>query len=183
MKVRLGSLVAAGLVPLLASCGPAIRSGMHSAPGAALDGDLTFLWDQESDRAYGDPRLEGNRFFEDRLHEAIEWELALRGIHWTDSATPTLRVHHHLSLTDHRWQEEIAEEGGYTRTEEFTAEEGSVMVHILDAMTGKEVLVGWALADVDAAIADPDAMRSWVYALVGRMFEPWPGADRLADEP
>jgi hypothetical protein len=181
MKTRYLSLLVAVLIPVLGSCAPAIRSGAHSAPNARLQEGLTFVWDQESDRAYGDPRLEGNRFFEDRLHEAIEWELALRGIHPTESGDPDLRVHHHLSLTDREWQEEFAEEGGYSRTETFTAEEGSVMVHILDAATGKEVWVGWALADVDAAIESPDAMRFWVYALVGEMFERWPEAERFAE--
>jgi hypothetical protein len=163
---------------LLASCAPAIRSGTHQAPDGPPAGGLTFAWDQESDRAYGDPRLEGNRFFEDRLHEAIEWELALRGIHPTESAAPDLRVHHHLSLADHQWEQEIAEEGGYARTEVFTAKEASVVVHIVDAKSGKDVWVGWAQADVDAAIANPDTMRSWVYALVGSMFGRWSQAER-----
>ena len=183
MQARHRSIAAAGLVFVLAACGPTIRSGMRRAPDAQLGGGLTFVWDQESDRVYGDVRLEGNRFFEDRLHEAVEWELALRGIHRTDAATGDLRVHHHLSLTDHTWEEEIAEEGGYTRTELLTAEEGSVVVHVVDAATGKDIWVGWAEAAVDVAFTDPDSMRSWVYALVGEMFDGWPEAQRAAGGP
>jgi len=179
---KLRMFVLAGAGSLLAACAPAIRSGTHQgAEGPPAEG-LTFVWDQESDRAHGDPRLEGNRFFEDRLHEAIEWELGLRAIHRIDSGTPDLRVHHHLSLAEHEWEQEIVEEGGYQRTEIFTAQEGSVVVHVVDASTGKDVWVGWAQADVDAAIANPDTMRSWVYALVGEMFERWPEADRSEDE-
>ena len=181
MKATRRFLPLAALTFGLGACGPAIQHGAQRAPDASLDGGRTFAWDQESDHAFGDRRLEGNRFFEDRLHEAIEWELALRGIHRAERSAPDLRVHHHLSLTDREWQEEIAQEGGFSRLETFNAEEGGVIVHILDAQTGKEVWVGWARADVDAAITDPEAMRSWVYALIGEMFEPWPEAERFAE--
>jgi hypothetical protein len=169
------------LLLTLGACGPAIQSGARRAPGAQLEIGRTFVFDDEFDRAHGDPRLEGNRFFEARLHEAIEWELALRGIHRTDSSDPDLRVHHHLSLTDRQWEEEIRQEGGSSRFETFTAEEGSVMVHVLDAATGREVWAGWAQADVDVALGDPERMRTWVYAVVGEMFESWPQAERLVE--
>ena len=157
----------------LVSCGGAIRSGANPSPGVDVDRGSTFSWAQQEDRVVGDPRLEHNRFFEDRLHEAIEWEMSLRGIR-LESSSPDFSVHHHLSLADHEMLVEVIDESGYPGTTSYTYEEGSVVVHIEDAKTGESLWIGWAQANVETALHSPDNMRSWVYDLVGSMFKSWP---------
>jgi hypothetical protein len=157
----------------LASCGVPITSAGYVAPDASLAAYTTFAWNQAGDRVVGDRRLENNRFFEDRLHEAIEWELSLRGIRRSESS-PDLLVHHHLSLTDHELAQEVIDEAGLARTEVFAYEEGTVVVHLVDARTSRNVWLGWAQADVEPALASPQNMESWVYDLVEEMFDDWP---------
>jgi hypothetical protein len=172
-------LLTAALLPALASCGVVIRYASTATPDISPDSAMTFAWNQEEDRIYGDPRLRNNRFFEDRLHEAIEWELSLRGIHHDESA-PDLLVHHHLSLEDHAMLRQVTDEEGNTVTQAETYEAGTVMVHILDAKTQSNVWVAWAQADIEQALRSPENMRRWVYQLAGQMFKRWPVPQRAA---
>ena len=88
-------------------------------------------------------------------------------------------MHHHLTLVDHELAKEVIDESGYTTTEIYTYEEGTVVVHIEDAKTEEIFWLGWAQADVEQAIGSPENMRTWVYTIVGKMFEVWPVPERL----
>lgn len=178
MKVRMMSLLAGCLVLILSSCGMAMRYGSYAPPGAEIVG-RTFAWDQKTDTNTGDPRLWGNRFFEERLHEAIEWQLSLRGIHY-DESSPDFFVHHHLSLEDHEMAQEVVDASGYTTTELYLSEQGTVVVHLEDAKTKKYVWLGWAQADIAQALAGPEEMRKWVYDMAGQIFKGWPVPARVA---
>jgi hypothetical protein len=134
---------------------------------------LTFSWNQDRDLVIGDPRLANNQFFEDRLHDAVEWELSLRGFRRVDES-PDLLIHHHLSLADHEMVQEIIDQSGASSTEVYSFEEGTVVVHIVDTRAGGAFWVGMAQANIEPALAGPDAMRDWVYDVVGLMFNEWP---------
>jgi hypothetical protein len=162
----------------LSACGVVIRHGAFVAEDADLRSGITFAWNQVEDRAVGDPRLEGNRFFEERLHEAIEWQLSLRGIHY-DESSPDLLAHHHLSLADHELARPVTDDSGRSETEVYTYEQGTVVVHLVDVRTKRDVWIAWAEADIEMALRGPDNMRGWVYDLVGQMFEEWPVLARV----
>jgi hypothetical protein len=121
----------------------------------------------------GDPRLRNNQFFEERLHEAVEWELSLRGFRRVDS-DPYLLIHHHLSLVHHEMVDEIIEQEGYSSAEVYSVEEGTVAVHLVDARTGQTYWVAWGQANIEPALRGPDPMREWVYDVVAQMFRNWP---------
>jgi hypothetical protein len=178
--MRLRLLLTAALIPALASCGAVIRYASTAAPTIGADSGMTFAWNQEEDRIFGDPRLSGNRFFEDRLHEAIEWELSLRGI-YHDESSPDLLVHHHLALEDHPMLRQMTDDQGNTYTEADVYESGTVMVHVLNAKTQENVWVAWAQADIEQAMRGPENMRRWVYQLAGQMFKRWPVPARAAE--
>jgi hypothetical protein len=167
------SILTATLTFVLGACGAQIEAGSRFASASPPATPLTFAWNQEGDRTTGDVRLENNPFFEERLHEAVEWELSLRGIRRGDGP-PDLLIHHHLSLRDHALIAEVANEIGNTEEESYSYEEGAVVVHIVDARTGQDVWVGWGYASVEPALGGPDVMRSWVYGVVGKMFDTWP---------
>jgi hypothetical protein len=156
-----------------------MRYGHLAPPAQGAFAGSTFAWNQEDDRVAGDPRLLHNRFFEDRLHEAIEWQLALRGLRLVDrSASPDLLVHHHLSLDDHELAQEVIDESGYTRTEIMSYEQGMVVVHLTEASTKKNLWLAWAQADIDIALRSPENMRKWVYDVTAQLFKDWPEIQR-----
>ena len=174
-------LLVGGLALAVAACGVPIQSAGSFVGDASVEGYTTFAWNQEADLAMGDARLENNRVFEDRLHEAIEWELSLRGMR-LDESSPDLLVHHHLSLADHELVEEIVDESGYTETEVFRYEEGTVVVHLVDARTRENFWLGWAQANIEPALTGPERMQRWVYDVVREMFESWPVPGRTGRE-
>ena len=174
MRMRAGPVV--GLLPLLAACGVAVQSGATSTPDVPLESGLTFAWHQEGDRVLGDPRLADNRFFEESLHDAVEFELSLRGIHEDDSS-PDLLIHHHLSVSGHESEAEITGADGTRETQVIQFDEGSVVVHI-HYPDHREFWIGWAYADLEPALAGPDSMRGWVQRLVHQMFRTWPVPER-----
>ena len=175
--------LSAGLLFFVASCATPVTSGSYFDPTAFFSPDrgggqgVTFAWDQET--VIGDPRLANNEFFEERLHEAVEWELSLRGFR-RDDLFPRLLLHHHLTLADH----ELLLEGPDDPASEsigpttFVFEEGSVVVHLADLETGDDLWLGWAVANVEPALEGPDQMRTWVYRIVGEMFKDWPIPER-----
>jgi hypothetical protein len=171
----------AGVTAVFAGCSVPIQSGAHFASGREPGQETTFAWNDEADRTQGDVRLEDNAFFHARLHEAVEWELNLRGIRHSES-NPALLIHHHLSLADHEMEREVVDDAGVATSETEIYEGGSVVLHIVDAQTGDDVWVAWAQANIEPALTNPDAMRSWVYDLVGEMFDDWPVPERAVTE-
>jgi hypothetical protein len=169
------------LATAFAGCGVPVQSGAHFATGVQPPARTTFAWNDAADRTQGDVRLEDNALFHTLLHEAVEWELNLRGIRHTDS-NPALLIHHHLSLADHELETEVIDGEGYQSTETYVYEGGSVVLHIVDARTESDAWVAWAQANVEPALTSPAAMRRWVYDLVGKMFEDWPVPPRAVNE-
>jgi hypothetical protein len=165
----------------LTGCGVPVQSGAHFTSGWELPDRTTFAWNDEADRTQGDVRLEDNALFHATLHEAVEWELNLRGISHSESS-PALLIHHHFSLADHELEREVIDEAGYESSETVVYEGGSIVLHLVDARTGDDAWVAWAQANVEPALASPATMRSWVYDLVGEMFESWPMPPRAAQE-
>lgn len=175
-KVYMGFLLMVGLASLTA-CGVPIVSGAHFTDDWEPARQTTFAWADERDRTFGDSRLDGNEFFHAKLHETVDWELALRGIRYRET-DPDLLVHHHLSLSDHVFESEVVDEAGAVTTESDVYEGGSLVVHIVDARSGEDVWVGWGEANVEPAFASPAAMENWVHDLVGHMFKDWPAPAR-----
>jgi hypothetical protein len=164
-----------------AGCGVPIESGAHFASGWQPPPRTTFAWNDAADRTRGDVRLEDNALFHTLLHEAVEWELNLRGIRYAET-NPALLIHHHFSLADHVMENEVIDQEGNRSSETYVYEGGSVVLHIVDTRDASDAWVAWAQANVEPALTSPAAMRRWVYALVGQMFENWPLPPRAVDE-
>lgn len=176
MKAHRGVLLVIGLAALSA-CGVPIQSGAHFTENWAADRHATFAWRDERDRVVGDSRLVGNQFFHRRMHDAVEWELALRGIRYNED-DPDIMVHHHLSLADHSYETEVLDDSGEMMVQTETYEAGNLVIHMVDARNGDDLWISWGRANVEPALASPENMEGWVYDLVGQMFERWPVAER-----
>jgi hypothetical protein len=172
-------LVMAAAMPLLAACvSVPMRAGSDFEPGFDFTQYTSYTWDEPDQRPVGDPRLENNPFFMHRLHAAIHWELATRGIEY-DREGPALTVHHHAIV---RNQVEVyAAEPTAGRTSEYGEnteviqyEEGTFLVDISDARTGVIIWRGWAQLDLSRALDDPMEMRDQIDLAIGKMFETFP---------
>ncbi len=174
---RMGLLVS--LTVAVASCGVTVRGGADYRPDLDLAPYRTFSWGEPDELPTGDPRLDHNPFFVDRLHEAIENELSAHGIRRVESNADLL-VHHHASVRDRVQVYDLDRSAGYDggdhrpAAEVFQYEEGTFLVDIAERSSREIVWRGWAQADVESALADPDRMRDLVAAAVAKMFEGFP---------
>jgi hypothetical protein len=184
-------LALATAVFLSAACGTVpLTAGADLEPSYDFTQYTSYAWDQPDERPIGDPRLDNNPFFVHRLHAAIHWELATRGIEYNREA-PMLMVHHHAVVRDRVEVYEaepntgqISEYGEGTQVIQY--EEGTFLVDIADARTGEIMWRGWARLDLGRALEDPLEMRDQIDLAIEKMFEnfpiPYGGAQTIQTE-
>jgi hypothetical protein len=181
MKMR----IVAGLATLAATgaCALAIAAGADYSPTIDFDRYTSFTWDEPDERPVGDPRLENNPFFEDRLHAAVAVELAAVGAR-EGASGPTLLVHHHATVRDRVDVYEADSREGYS-TPDFGAgtqvvqyDEGTILIDIADQETRDVVWRGWARFDIGRALTDPRVMADAIDEAVEKMFTRYPAGRR-----
>ena len=171
-RTRIFSLT--GLV-VLASCGAGIRYGADFAPEHDFARYSTFQWEAADPLPTGDPRLDANPFFDQRIRAAVEAQLLARGLR--PSSDPDLTVHFHVAV---RERLEIFEPDRTQRVEPGTApevrswEEGTLLVDIVDRAAGDVVWRGWAQTDVTGLADDPRREEARIQEAVVLMFERFP---------
>ncbi len=178
MRIRIFCPLVA--VILLSACGLGIVAGYDLSPTVDLAGYSTFIWDEPDERPVGDPRLENNPFFEDRLHAAIAVELSDRGIR-ADGSGLSLVVHHHATVRSRVDVYEADERAGYRLPASFSRssqviqyDQGTILVDIADANTRDVIWRGWAQFDISRALVDPDVMSRAIDEAIGKMFKGFP---------
>lgn len=158
-----------------------MRAGADFEPGYDFYQYASYTWDEPDDRPTGDARLDRNPFFIHRLHSAIHWELATRGIQYGANAGmgAALVVHHHASVRERVEvfeaqpdQNASSEFGEGTQVLQY--EEATFLVDIADARTGDILWRGWAQLDLGSALRDPAEMRDQIDDAIRRMFESFP---------
>ena len=75
----------------------------------------TYNWAQDDPRSTGDPRLDNNPFFEERVRTDVEKQLAARGFEKTTSGAPDLLLRYHASLTQEIDASGIDRQYGYRK--------------------------------------------------------------------
>jgi hypothetical protein len=155
-----------------------VRAGADFEPGYDFTRYTSYRWDEPDGRPTGDPRLDGNPFFIHRLHAAIHWELATRGIEY-GAEGPALTVHHHASVRDRVEVLEADRAAGYRSaygegTQVIQYEEGTFLVDIADARTHEVIWRGWAVLDLTKALHDPEVMRKQIDEAIAKMFVSFP---------
>ncbi len=171
------SLVAATVV--VAACGLGVVAGADYAPGVDYARYTSLEWGDADDRPVGDPRLQDNPFFEQRLRAAVALELAEHGIRQGVSG-PGLTVHHHVTVRGRVDVYDADERQGYSATRRSESpqivefEEGTIVVDIADAESRDVLWRGWAQFDITRALSDPEVMDRAIQEAIGKMFERFP---------
>lgn len=181
--MRITNMALLVTLAMAGSCTPGIRAGADFQPDLDFGNVRGFEWDEPDTRPVGDPRLENNPLFEERLHEAIQRELERRGFQRAPSDARWI-VHHHATVRERVEVYEADRAAGYTTpehgegTQVVQYEEGTLLVDIADARTQELVWRGWAQFDIGRALRDPDVLSEQVDAAVQKMFEDFPEARR-----
>lgn len=177
--MRITFALSAALVLGACASGMRVQAGADYSTSVDFARYATFVWEEPDDRPVGDPRLENNELFEDRLHAAVAFELSRAGIREAN-AGPALIVHHHATVRSRVDVYEADAEAGY-RTTEFGEgtqviqyDQGTILVDLADAETRDLIWRGWAQFDIGQALSDPDLMVDAINEAIEKMFEEFP---------
>jgi hypothetical protein len=149
----------------------------HVDPTRTFSQDRTFQWGPADALPTGDSRLDGDRYFQDRMQGAVERQLAGRGIALT-SANADLLVHYHANIS-HRVDVDGVDRGlGYGAGGDAPAvttyEAGTLVIDVIDRRTNRLVWRGWAQTNIEDALADPSRLAAVIDEATARMLERFP---------
>ena len=172
-------------IPLLAlvaavACGGRMVTGADFDPAVGMGEPRTFSWGLADELPVGDPRLDQNPFFVNRMHAAIERELAARGVRYVELGGDLL-VHHHAAVRSRVDVLRVDEQAGYSQaygqgpaTELYRYDEGTFLVDVADRRTRRIVWRGWARADLMGTLDDAPRFVELLDRAVAGMFERFP---------
>jgi hypothetical protein len=171
---RFAAAVAAALT--LAGCAT-MNISSFAARGVDFTALRTYAWGSEADVATGDPRLDSNPFFRDRVRESVDQRLASRGFEKVTSGTPDLLIHYHASV---RQRLDISNvDQRYGTCEDCWAtvfDAGTLTIDVVDTRTNKLIWRGWAERSLDSTVDNQEEFERRVDRAVGRILERLPPA-------
>ena len=174
--LRLATLAVAALA--LTGCAPR-NVGSFLERGSDFARYRTYSWAPAGAQETGDPRLDNNPFFHERIQADVEKQLAARGFERTASGEPDLLIHYHASISQRIEVNDIGEENGSCRDGDdcrpYVYEAGSLVIDFLEARTGKLVWRGWSEDSVDGAIDNQQLMEQSIDKAVARILQRLPG--------
>jgi hypothetical protein len=138
----------------------------------------TYSWTPADGSSTGDPRLDGNLFFQDHLQGEVNRQMSARGFKGPRSGKADLLVHYHASLTE-RLNANLADSNygycyGSCRDGAMVYDAGTIVIDIVDAHTKKVIWRGWARESVESAIANPDKLARTIHDAVAAIMSDLP---------
>ena len=169
---RLGRLSSAALLALAASGCATMNVAAHIERGVNFSQFRTWDWGAPDGLPTGDPRLDNNAFFIDRLQGAVEKAFAGHGYARVErGATPDLLVHYHANI-NHRF--EVNEPDSHCtdncRPSVIDYEQGTLVIDVLNGRTNSLLWRGWAQDSVQGMIDNQDRMERQIDEAVTKMF-------------
>jgi hypothetical protein len=166
--------LAAVILPVLTLPGCAsIRVNSYVERGIDFSTYRTYDWAPADSWATGDPRLDNNAFFHERIRRDIEQQLAARGFEKTASQ-PQLLLHYHASINQELDLDGADLPDGECRDcRPFVYDAGTLLLDAVDARTSRIVWRGWAEGSLDG-IDDQQWMEKRIDEAVARLLEKLP---------
>lgn len=168
-------LVSASIATLaLASCA-AMSIGSYVARDADFNRYQTYAWGPVDTFTTGDPRLDNNTVFQERVQASVDRELTARTFKRTSSGTPDLLIHYHASMSQQVDVNGADQKYGYCDDcRPFVFEAGTLTVDLVDTHANKLVWRGWAEGSLDGVIDDQKLMEQRIDDAVARILAKLP---------
>ena len=168
----LGILVASLLG--LAGCSMAVSS--YVSPGVRFTQYKTYNWGPADPFTTGDPRLDNNPFFNDRLRADVERHLTAKGFE-KSAESPDLLIHVHASVSQRLDVYELDRLSGYCRDancQPHVSDAGTLTLDFVDTRTNTVVWRGWAEGAVNGVVENQKWMEEKIDEAVTRILERLP---------
>ncbi len=172
-----GLLFGVGLSAAVAAagCAPMI---VHSyvERGADFGRFRTYNWGPADTWSTGDPRLDNNRFFDERVRGRIEQELQRHGYEKTASSEPDVQLHYHASVTQEiearTLDTQYACAAGDCGSRVY--DKGTLVVDLIDPRNKQLVWRGWAESSIEGVVDNQSWMEARIDDAVTRIIDHLP---------
>jgi hypothetical protein len=174
-------LVLAISAVVFTGCAASMRVNSFADRGTDFARYRTYSWDAAGRQATGDPRLDNNPFFHERLRTEVENQLAARGLARITIGTPELLVRVHTSMAqridpggaDAAYG--VGQGNGYADYgEPYVYDAGTITIDFIDARTNKVVWRGWVEGNMDGVVDDQTWMERKIDTTVTRILSRLP---------
>lgn len=176
MSSRLKSSVLAAFATAALALSGAACATMHTYSYLERGVDLrqyrTFNWGPADTWSTGDPRLDNNRFFDERVRARVEKELSRRGFEKTTSGQPDLVVHYHAYVSQEVDIRQVDGTSTYCTTHDcapFIFDKGTLFVDLVEPKTDKVLWRGWAEGSLDGVVDNQSWMESKIDETVAKI--------------
>ena len=169
---RAPSLAAVTLAAMVLNGCATVRVNSYLERGVDFREYRTYAWGQADAFSTGDPRLDNNRFFIERVENAVDRQLASRGFEKRESGVADVVVHMHARL-DQRIESDAIDRQ-YARCDvancrPFVYDAGTLLLDFIDTRTNQLAWRGWAERSLDGAIDDQDWMEATIDDAVAKI--------------
>jgi hypothetical protein len=174
--VRFAATAASAIV--LTACAPVMHVSSYTERGTDLARYRTYDFAPPDRVSTGDPRLDNNPFFNERMQADIEKQMAAKGFEKSASPAHDLLIHYHASFSQRVDVNGIDQEYGYCRTGDcrtFVYDAGTLTVDFVEARTNRLVWRGWAEGGVDGVIDNQAWLEQKVDDAITRILQQLPG--------
>ena len=136
----------------------------------------TFNWGPPDTFSTGDPRLDNNRFFDERVRMQVERGLASRGFEKTTDA-PDLLLHYHASVSQEIDTSNIDRDYQYCDErdcEPYVYDAGTLVIDIVEPRSKRLIWRGWAEESIEGVIDNQEWLEKRIDETVARILSRLP---------
>jgi hypothetical protein len=154
----------------------ALSVNSYVEPRIDLRSYHTFNWAVPDSFSTGDPRLDNNRFFDERVRIQVERGLASRGFEKTTDA-PDLLVHYHASVSQRIDTSDIDREYQHCEARDCAPDvydAGTLLIDIVEPRTNRLIWRGWAEESIQGLIDNQEWLEKRIDDAVARILSRLP---------
>jgi Domain of unknown function (DUF4136) len=175
MSPRLELIAAFALSALTLSSCATMNVNSYAERGVAFTQYHTYNWDPAGPMETGDPRLDNNPFFNERVQAKVETLLATRGFEKAASGMPELMIHYHMSMNQRIDLSGVDQKYEPCDTcQPYVYEAGTLLIDFVDTRTNKVVWRGWAEGAMDGVVDNQKVLEQRIDQTVARILETFP---------
>ena len=169
---RAPGLAAVALIAMVLNGCATVRVNSYLERGVDFRQYRTYAWGPADAFSTGDPRLDNNRFFSERVERAVDQQLASRGFEKRESGAADVLIHMHARIDQRIESDAIDRE--YARCDvsdcrPFVYDAGTLLLDFIDTRTNQLAWRGWAEGSFDGAIDNQDWMEARIDDAVAKI--------------
>ena len=161
---------------LLASCAP-VRVNSYVGRDLDLHRYHTYAWAPPDAFSTGDPRLDNNTFFIERVQRAVDGHLRQKGFERIAEGPPDFVVHYHARVEQRLDSTQLRPgEPGCEAADchPFVYDAGTLLIDFVDPRSNQLMWRGWAERGLEGVVDDQTWMDATVDDAVRRIMERFP---------